>query len=165
MPDNYDRRTVLQAAGGALAGSTMLAGRAAGDEIKPLNVDVKQEAVKLGNEGVIPVRVTVSEEIATHSEFPGMVYFGVFDQFVEDGETLYLTEESEPALARPVRTTEVRGRSGATFTNDMLYDTQDIDFSGVSTGETEMGLGFFPDGIADEDQWDTDEVGIINGII
>lgn len=159
MPNHTDRRTVLKTTGGLLAGVTTVAGQVAGDEIKPLNMDVKQEAINPDEEGRISTRVTVPQRIADHADFPGLVYFGHFDKFTSDGETLFLPERTEGVLATPVRTVEVGGRSGDTFTNDMLYDTGDVDFSGASGETVELGLGFFPSGApSDKPDWDTDTV-------
>lgn len=124
-PRHTNRRTVLKTAGGLLAGTTMLAGLTTAEPAE-LDIDVKQEALNPANNGVIPVEVTVPQELADHSNFPGLVYFGPKSQFHYDGGQLYGADTEDVANPVRIRTT---GPDRGNFL--MHFRTEDIDFSGV----------------------------------
>lgn len=141
----------------AVIGTPLLAGVAAADDA--VRFELKQQAINPDSEGLIPTRVHVPGS----NWFPDEVFFGQADEFVVErgagGEVLQvgLPENATEVLANPVQTQAVPGSNW-----DMHFRTQDVDFSGATGGDLQLGLGFFPDEtFVPGDHWDTDRARLV----
>jgi hypothetical protein len=146
--DTVSRRSVLQAAGGLLAGSTALAGLgarrgSAGEE------SLQFEILEFTEE-YVAVEVYFPDDTFDEIEFPDDLFLGHAERFVfhEDGEWVSLPENVE-ALARPVE---------ADFGNPhdvaLYFRTRDLDLSEADGDEVTLGLGAFPERTVPEYYWD-----------
>lgn len=149
--DTVSRRSVLQAAGGLLAGSTALAGLGAGRGA------AGEESLQLEilefTEEYVAVEVSFPDDTFDEIEFPDDLFLGHAERFVrhEDGEWVSLPEDVE-ALATPAdvnKTSVVRGPSYVLYVR-----TADLDLSEADGEEVTLGLGAFPERTVPEHYWD-----------
>jgi len=147
--DTVSRRSVLQAAGGLLAGSTALAGlgaRRGTAEEESLQFEILEFT-----EEYVAVEVYFPNDVFDEIEFPDDVFLGHAERFVlhEDGEWVSLPEDVE-ALARPVEMDFENPHDVALY-----FRTADLDLSAADGEEVLLGLGAFPERTIPGTEWDT----------
>lgn len=147
--DAVSRRTVLRTAGGAVAGSTVLAGLGAGRGAAETEEGLEFEVLEF-TEAYIAVEAAVPDE-GTLEEvaFPQDVFLGHAARFEvhEEADAVSLPEDVE-ALANPVE---------MDFENPhdlrLYFRTGEVDLSAAEGDEVLLGLGLFPERTVPGDHW------------
>ena len=142
---DHSRRSVLRR--GAATGALLLSGMAAladtGSAQSELRIDVKPQQLNVASNQHIPVALTyTSDAVVPDDPFTlSSYYFGPSTAFsAGSSDAIYPVDPNE--VAKPIRLHRVGAPNADGLTLLLLFDVQDIDFSSVSDGPTDMTLLF-----------------------
>ena len=141
---HHSRRAILRR--GAATGALLLGGMAAfvdtGSAQSELRIDIKPQQLNVTSNQHIPVILTyTSDTVVPDDPFTASsYYFGPSTAFSADGDAIYPIDPNQ--VANPIRLHRVGSSNADGLKLRFLFDVQDIDFSAVSDGPTDMTLLF-----------------------
>ena len=141
---DYSRRAILRRS--AATSVFLLGGMAAfvntGSAQSELRIDIKPQLLNVTSNQHIPVTLTyTSDTVVPDDPFTtSSYYFGPSTAFSSDGDAIYPIDPNK--VATPVHLHQVGPPNADGLKLLLLFNVQDIDFSGVSDGSTEMTLLF-----------------------